>query len=253
MSGRLKSISGSGAPASSKTWPLGSTIDLEPDVVEMLIEEFSSHWLDVRSRALAAIDLAPERADCFFACDERAALRVARAYYSPKRVADLSAASPQQILRRSRTWIGTFQAESRFWGSGRRDLRKGLRKLVRAEYVALIWRPGGVGPVSGDIALAFPLPDSSVAYGDIYEITAGGASDGASLRLCKSTSEPFSAFERKQAEVGIWRDFLESAEYDGDECPESVWRIKFLDSGDTKAIDAIISPRKQFRRRGRRA
>ena len=79
-----------------------------------------------------------------------------------------------------------------------------------------------------------PLPNEKV-YGDVYEITASGYSSGANLKICKSIAEPFSEAERREAMVGIERDFFQSARAEGEGRNE--WRIDWMDD-----IQAPINP-----------
>jgi len=169
---------------------------------------------------------------------------LARRYYSPTRAARLAAASLHDIVRLSEPWLSAARESDSFPNEDEAtELRKELRKLVAAEYVALTWKPptfelpnNGWGTCS-----VFCLPDESVCYGDVYEITASGFSVGSGLRVCKSVAEPFLVFERREAEVGIEQEFYENALSDGDLDAEQHWHIAFLQVTDRRAIDVDIN------------
>jgi hypothetical protein len=87
----------------------------------------------------------------------------------------------------------------------------------------------------------FPLPDESVIYGDVYEITAAGFSSGSGLRVCKSVAEPFLKSERQEAEIGIEEEFYENAKSDDYPNAEEYWQLAYLEVTDRRAIDVDIT------------
>jgi hypothetical protein len=77
-----------------------------------------------------------------------------------------------------------------------------------------------------------------VLYGDIYEITAGGMSSGAYIRVCKSVAEPFKETERAQTMIGLRREFY--ANLLSDSKSKEEWQFNFRDFDDPRIIEADI-------------
>jgi hypothetical protein len=152
----------------------------------ILVEVFRAHWRAVNAAIVRGVDVAQKRAHMFFASNDKACLRIARRYYSPARAAKLAGAAAPEILRLSEPWLSAAR-ESVFFPDEEEplELRKELRKLVSAEYVALVWRPPTFElPQDGwGGCTVFCLPDESVGYGDVYEITGAGFSVVAGLRV----------------------------------------------------------------------
>jgi hypothetical protein len=210
----------------------------------VLAEVFRSHWRAVNAAIVRGVDVARKRAHMFFASNDQACIRVARRYYSPVRAAKLAAASVEEILLLSEPWLSAARVSVFFPDEeDPLELRKELRKLVSAEYVALVWRPPTFElPQDGwDGCMVFCLPDVSVGYGDVYEITGAGFSVGAGLRVCKSVAEPFLKYERREAEVGIEQEFFENARADDYPDAEEQWQVAFLGVTDRRAIDVDIT------------
>jgi len=201
----------------------------------VLVEVFRAHWRAINKRIAGGVDIAQKYSDAFFYANPREGLRIARRYYAPARVSRLANASAEEILRLSDAWISP----------GREFIedcsRKELRQLVAAEYVALVWDYDSSldFPPDGS-ARVFPLPDVSVVYGDVYEITAGGISIGAKLRVCKSVAEPFLRSERREAIAGIEREFYANARSDDYPDAENQWFVDFVQLTDSRAIDVNI-------------
>jgi hypothetical protein len=111
-----------------------------------------------------------------------------------------------------------------------------VRSLVRAEYV-VVFKSNSTRPGEG-AALVCPYPDESVVYGDLYELAASGFSTGGSLRIFKSTAEPFSASERRSAEAGMRRNFYEGADEDG--VSAEAWNFELQALRDARSIDVLV-------------
>ena len=210
----------------------------------ILTEVFRAHWRAVNRAIIRGVDMAQKRAHMFFASTDQACLRIARRYYLPARAAKLATAATPEILRLSEPWLSAAR-ESVFFPDEEdpQELRKELRKLVSAEYVALVWRPPTFElPQDGwDGCSVFGLPDESVGYGDVYEITGAGFSVGAGLRVCKSVAEPFLKSERREAEIGIEQEFFDNAKQDDYPDAEDQWQVAFLAMADRRAIDVDIT------------
>ena len=197
-----------------------------------LVEAFRAHWRSINAKIVRGVDVAQNRAHMFFATNDRERLRAARRYYAPARAAKLATASSDEILRLSEPWLS---AAREFLES---STYLELRQLVEAEYVALVWRPNySLFPPKGPASLVAPLPDESVVYGDVFEITVGGAI----LRVCKSVAEPFLKSERREAISGIELEFFQNARHSGFE--EDEWRVGSFDVADPRAIDMDINER----------
>jgi hypothetical protein len=224
---------------------------------KLLAELFRTHWRAVEVKLSTGIDVAKNRAPFFFASDSRQRLRTARRYYTPARAKKFASLSTSEILRLSDGWFGAFQTYLHYGWAERRQTRVELRNLVGAEYVAVSW----VSPYTLDLSWkektadslfdspgVHPLPDESVYYGDVYEITAGGVSRGAHLRICKSVAEPFSEGERFQARAGIEREFFENSYADGE--PIGTWKVNFRSPENLRLIEVdIVKNRKRPRTR----
>jgi len=214
-----------------------STIARQKPLETVLGEVFRAHWRTVNAKIVRGVDVARERAHMFFATNDRECLRVARRYYAPTRAAKLTTASDDEILRLSEPWFSAAREELEFW-----DYDKELRKLVAAEYIALVWNSCDPEDLRRKPAgLVAPLPDESVGYGDVYEITAAGYSVGSVLRVCKSVAVPFLKSERREAAVGIEQEFYENARSDDYPDAEHQWQVAFLDVTDGRAIDIDIT------------
>ena len=197
-----------------------------------LIKLFRSHWRSINAKMGRGVDVAQQRAEMFFASNFRERLRMARRYYAPARAARLSIASDEEILRLSEPWLSAAREELEFG-----DSVQELRKLVAAEYVALVWNSDGLdGPPMEPAKLVAPLPDESVYYGDVFEITAG---PGVVLRVCKSVAEPFLKSERREATAAIEQEFLENARQSGFE--DDYWRLDSSGINDPRAVDMEIN------------
>jgi hypothetical protein len=208
---------------------IGTTVR-EKRLETVLVEVFRAHWRSVNAKIIRGVDVARNRAHMFFATNDRECLRVARRYYSPARAAKLATASVDEILRLSAPWLSAAR-ESFFFPEEPSEVRKELRTLIAAEYIALVSSNESEWGCS-----VSPLPDES-AYGDVYELTASGASVGASLTVCKTVAEPFLKSERREAEVGIEKEFFENARDSGDDAP---WQVRFLKVTDPRTIDVEI-------------
>ena len=208
--------------------------------LEWLVAElFHVRWQAVVSDLSKGVEVAKDRACCFFASDQRNRLRMARRYYAPTRSAKLADASPDEIMHLSEAWLPAFRDYVECDGIEGKDLRKQLRQLVAAEYVAVSWLlPDPFGRPRQEVTTVSALPDVSVIYGDVYEITASGFSRGAYLRVCKSVAEPFGESERFETMAGIENDFFANAASDGE--PEGKWHINFLHSEDPRVIEADV-------------
>ena len=205
-----------------------------------LVKVFRAHWRSVNTRIVRGVDVARQRAHMFFATNDRERLRVAHRYYTPTRAAILSTASDEEILRLSEPWFSAAREELDSCGSLE------LRQLVAAEYVALVWNDFYVWShefhydriPKGGASLVAPLPDESVYYGDVFEIT---QNTGLLLRVCKSVAEPFLKYERRQATAGIVQEFFQNARQSGFEDDE--WRVDGSGVNDPRAIDVEIDER----------
>jgi hypothetical protein len=212
----------------------------------LLTKLFREHWKAVNAKLADGADVAAKRAQFFYASRDRECLKLARAYYAPVRAGKLAIASDDEILRLSNAWLRAFRDHVEYdsaWtgkveGKERRDH---LRQLIAAEYVAVSWlSPDPFDRPCEEVTNISPLPDETVGYGDIYEITASGYSCGAYLRVCKSVAEPFHGSERSGAMAGIKREFCENAADAGEE--DGAWRIKFRKSKEPCLIEADILP-----------
>jgi hypothetical protein len=117
------------------------------------------------------------------------------------------------------------------------EIRNELSQLVAAEYVAVSYPYNNSNPM-GEAPTVHPLPNETVPYGDVYEITASGYSSGGNLRVFKSIAEPFSEAERREAMVGIEREFYECARADGES--DNEWQVDFIEPTDPCVIEADI-------------
>jgi hypothetical protein len=205
----------------------------------ILIQVFRSHWRAVNAKLLRGIDVAQRRTEAFYATHEKERSRIAYRHYAPARVKKLATASDEEILRMTEIWFNA-SCENPYSSDDPSELRKELRELVIAEYVGLVCEQGAYEFPEDGSATASPLPNKSVMYGDIYEMTASGFSSGARLRICKSTGEAFLKSERREAEAGIEREFYENAREDGHEEPDEQWSFSILDNMDQRAIDMDI-------------
>jgi hypothetical protein len=208
--------------------------------MERLVAElFRAHWRAVAADLSKGVDIAKNYEDCFFASSRRERLRMAGRYYAPARAAKLSKASIDEVLHLSDAWLAAFRDYADHNCLEGRQLRKELRQLVAAEYVAVSWlSPDPFGRPRQEVTTVSALPDVSVLYGDVYEITASGFSRGAYLRVCKSVAEPFGESERLETMAGIENDFFANAASDGE--PEGKWHINFLHSEDPRVIEADV-------------
>jgi hypothetical protein len=198
-----------------------------------LVKVFRAHWRSVNAKIERGVDVAKDRAHMFFATNDRECLRVARRYYAPGRAAKFATASDDEILRLSEPWFNAARECLESW-----DYLE-LRQLVAAEYVALVWDyDGSEGPPDEPAGLVAPLPDESVYYGDVFEIT---ARPSVILRVCKSVSEPFLKYERREATAGIEQEFFQNARQSGYENDE--WRVDGSGVNDPRAIDVEINER----------
>jgi len=217
--------------------PKAKTSRKEKKFETILVEVFRAHWKAINRRIASGVDIAQKFADAFFFVNPREGLRIARRYYAPVRAARLANASAAEILRLSDAWIGPaheFIEESS-------DMRKQIRQLVAAEYIALVWNyDSSIEFPPKGFAWVHPLPDTSVIYGDVYEITASGFSTGAKLRVCKSVAEPFLKSERREAMAGIEREFYANARSDDYPDAENQWFVDFVQATDMRAIDVNI-------------
>ncbi len=206
----------------------------------LLTKLFREHWQSVHEKLAEGVDVAAGRAEFFYASRDRECLKLARSYYAPVRSTTLANASHDEILRLSAAWFNEFRDHVKYDLVKGKELHNELRRLLAAEYVAVARPSSAPSDRSCQEATSVsPLPDQSVVYGDVYEITASGFSSGAYLRVCKSVAEPFSESERTEAMVGLKREFFENADSseDGD-----AWRIKFRRSKDPRVIEADIIP-----------
>jgi len=204
----------------------------------LMAELFRAHWQAVQADFSNGIDVAKNRACFFYAGNTRQALRMARRYYTLARATRFADASIDEVLGLSDAWFGAFQNYVDDDGLEGRQLRDELRQLVAAEYVAVSrMLPNACGSSGHFVA---PLPNETVEYGDVYEITTSGYSRGAYLAVCKSVAEPFLKAERSQVMAGIESEFFENAAADGE--PEEEWQINFRETKDPRIIEADITP-----------
>ena len=150
---------------------------------------------------------------------------------------NLASAPGDEVVRLTSIWFEPFFDYVDEWLTKPTEIRKELCQLVAAEYVAVTLSNNKSSPL-GDLSLVHPLPNETVPYGDVYEITASGLSVGANLRICKSVAEPFSEAERREAMIGIEREFHENARADGED--ENVWEINFSEPTDPCVIEAEV-------------
>lgn len=219
-------------PRTAKKQQLG---DLEAELVKV----FRAHWRSVNAKIKRGTDVAKKRAHMFFATNNTERLRVARRYYAPNRVAKLVTASDDEIMQLSEPWFGAAGEELESQGNL-------LSQLVAAEYVALVWSDFYVWSheyhydriPKGAASLVAPLPDESVYYGDVFEIT---QNTGLLLRVCKSVAEPFLKYERREAAAGIEHSFFWNARQSGFNDDE--WRLDSSGVNDPRAIDVEINER----------
>jgi hypothetical protein len=204
------------------------------EVEAELVKLFRAHWRSVNAKIVRGVDVARQRAHMFFGTNDRERLRAARRYYTPTRSAKLATASDDEILRLSEPWFSAAREQLERWGYD-----KELRKLVAAEYVALVWDSYDPEDLRKEPAgLVAPLPDESAYYGDVFEIT---QRFGLILRVCKSVAEPFFKRERREAAAGIEQEFFDNARqsgYEGDE-----WRVDSSGVNDPRAVDVEINER----------
>ena len=194
-------------------------------IERLVVELFRAHWRAVVADLSKGVDMAKNYEDCFFASSQRKRLRMARRYYAPARAV--------KLLKLRSTRFCTFQTHGlpRFATTpnatiGGSTLRKELRQLVAAEYVAVSSDlPDSFGLIRQEGTTVYALPTEGVLYDDVYEITASGVSSGARLWICKSVAEPFDRSERCETMVGIENDFFANAVSDGE--PKGAWEINF--------------------------
>ena len=191
----------------------------------VLVEVFHAHWQAVSEKIEAGEKIAPTRSSLIFACNNRQRERYARQYYAPARAAKFASIPADEVLRLTSIWLDAYYEYIDGWPVTPREIRDELCQLVAVEYVGISLSKNTSSPL-GDLPMVCPLPNEKVC-GDVYEITASGLSIGANLRICKSVAEPFTEAERREAMVGIERDFFVSVR--NDEEDEDEWRIDFLD------------------------
>ena len=198
---------------------------------------FSAHWRAVQADFSNGIDVAKNRACFFYAGNTRQALAWPGGSI-PLPCNQVADASIDEVLGLSDAWFGAFQNYINDNGLEGRQLRDELRQLVAAEYVAVSrMLPNACGSSGHFVA---PLPNETVEYGNIYEITTSGYSRGAYLAVCKSVAEPFLKAERSHVMAGIESEFFENAAADGE--PEEEWQINFRETKDPRIIEADITP-----------
>ncbi len=142
----------------------------------ILVNLFRSHWRAVRKDLENGVDIAAKCADCFYAGRQRERQCTSRRYYSLKRAVKFSSSSPEEIMQYSEAWLDIFRDYAVFYSMDPDELRKELKQLVAAEYVAATRSPKFNHPLAcpgQEVPGVSPLPNTSVLYGDIYEITAG--------------------------------------------------------------------------------
>ncbi len=231
MPGRQGKTPGSTAPSA------GGRTRLQRLVTKL----FRDHWRAVNADLTNGINVASNRAHFFYASSRRVRLRLARRYYAPGRVSKRANALDDEILNLLDAWLGAFRNHVDYDLVEGRELRKELRQLVAAEYVAVAWNsPDPFDRPLQEVTAVSPLPDEPVAYGDVYEITASGYSCGAFLRICKSVAEPFRESERFETMAGIKREFFDNARADGE--PKGAWKLNFLESEDPRLIEVNVKP-----------
>src|ERR1035441_7143670 len=168
----------------------------------VLVEVFHSHWQAVTEKINAGDDVADGRAGFVFASNKRQRERFARKYYEPARVFKLASTPADEVVRLASPWLEAFCEYADEWLMKPSEIRNELSQLVAAEYVAVSYPYNNSNPM-GEAPTVHPLPNETVPYGDVYEITASGYSSGGNLRVFKSIAEPFSEAERREAMVGI--------------------------------------------------
>lgn len=211
--------------------------------LETLVAElFRKHWQAVSTDLNQGVDVAKERLECFFAGSERERRQRAYRYYDPTRAAKLATASDNEVHRLSRAWLDAFRRYTEYQEIDGWEVRNRLSQLVSAEYIAVSWlSPDPFGRPRDEVTNVSPLPNVSVLYGDVYEITASGFSCGAQLRICKSVAEPIGPRERIGMMKGIRQEFLDNADEAGETKGE--WQIRFRKPKDRRLIEAIVKPK----------
>jgi hypothetical protein len=205
----------------------------------LLAELFRAHWKSVEAELSKGVDFPKNRADCFFGRSSSQRLRMARSYYTLARANAFANSTLDDILHLSEPWLSTLymQIDSE-WLQGR-DIRKTIKELVAAEYVAVsMMSPDPFKRPIEEITSICPLPNESVLYGDVYEITAAGFSVGSYLRVSKSVAEPFLETERAGVMRGIEKEFFANAASDGHAIGD--WQINFRELDDGRLIEADI-------------
>jgi hypothetical protein len=228
---------------------------------KLLAESFRAHWKAVEADFASGVDVARDRAHCFFARDSRIRLRMARRYYSPARVTKFAHASTNEILDLCWAWFIPFQVSSYRSEIGGSYLpsficvsvREQLEQLVAAEYVAMRWQVFDAYRPYYDLeweaiedvdcyacADLYPLPDLTTELGDVYE-TIVLSETGQYLRVCKSVATPFSEAERTEAMGVIAQQFFQDAIEEGED--PRTWSVDFRCAEHSRSwIEADILP-----------
>lgn len=217
------------------------TLDIEEALLraELRAHTLSSAlawWGSVLGRLRSGEDVARDRADAVLGLTSGARLRAARWYYDERVFARLAALSPVEVGAQLSPWLETaieVAAADVCNEESRAEAVDLLTAMVQAPYVVIVGNP--------EPWYAQPFPDPRVAYGDLYEATASGASCGPStIWLAKSTGEPFRPAERRSACAGMRADFLGNAADDGED--DEAWAFSIVPSADDRVVEAAVEP-----------
>jgi len=205
--------------------------DLGKQLVAFASEQFLLHWRSVLTRLEAGEDVAAARQEAFLAGGKAARLPVARKFYDRSHARKLAAMDAASVGRMLAPWLDRaveYAVHEDDLPDPENPLQHFIAMLVRAEYVA-IFESGHVP--KGYVGFTVnPFPDEGVLHGDLYELSAAGASAGGVLKVYKSTAEPFTDAERKAAEAGIHKNFYANADSDG--VDEDEWTLELEDDED---------------------
>ena len=195
-----------------------------------------NYWRSLMRAVRAGKDLASEHEGRFLAGSKKSRTRLARDFYSKAHLAKLVALTRAQVVDRLTPWLESAIDAALEWESDEpAKQRRFLTRLVRSQHVVRVEHHDGGSPIVDG------HPNEEALYGDLYELSASGASVGGIIYLYKATGEPFAPVDRRITVNGMRREFYVNAASDGD--AES-WDFTWLaDYDDNRMIVVSVDPR----------
>lgn len=175
----------------------------------VIVSAFSAHWAKLaRSRR----DVAAERETCFFAGSSAARATMARRFYRREHAKEIAALTDAQVRASLAPRLGHA---ARYWVDHPELIDNGLegsllRELPTKEYVTI------VHSYHDRAYLIDRYPGERVLYDDLYERVCAGFSVGGTLRIYKSTGEPFGLAEARSVRAGVRDELVSGARSAGD-------------------------------------